>query len=280
MQRENSMSLQLLTEMTHRLTEKDKHLRVLSSAIQSSPVMVVITDKDGIIEYVNPQFTAVTGYTENEVRGNNPSVLKSGEMSSDVYLELWKTISTGKEWRGELLNRKKNGDLYWVRISISGVRDDVGSSITHYVAISEDITKEMDMKRRLHEEKQMLEITLRSIGDGVIATDIDGRVTMMNVAAEHILGWSSADAIGMPFDIVFRAIDRHTEKPIPDPIRKAIDSGNVIYIPDTSMLIKKNGETVPISDSAAPIFGPSGKCLGAVVSFRVNFSQPVEFNKE
>jgi PAS domain S-box-containing protein len=91
------------------------HLRKLSVAVEQNPASIVITDTNGIIEYVNPHFTTLTGYTLDELVGKTPSILKSDETSSEAYGELWQTILTGGEWRGEFHNRKKNGELYWGR---------------------------------------------------------------------------------------------------------------------------------------------------------------------
>ena len=101
---------------------------------------MVITDVEGIIEYVNPKFTEVTGYTRDEALGQNPRILKSGEMSDESYKELWNTIASGKIWSGEFRNMKKNGELYWEKATITPVIDKSGS-ITNYLAIKEDITE-------------------------------------------------------------------------------------------------------------------------------------------
>jgi PAS domain S-box-containing protein len=120
-----------------RLTDS---LRKISRAVEHSPAVVVITDTTGAIEYVNPKFTEVTGYEAEEVQGQNPRILKSGETPPEEYQRLWATITAGEEWRGEFHNRKKNGELFWETASISPVRSPDGH-ITHFVAIKEDITE-------------------------------------------------------------------------------------------------------------------------------------------
>jgi PAS domain S-box-containing protein len=117
-----------------------KHIEKLSRAVEQSPSTVVITDKDGTIEYVNPKFSLLTGYSPEEARGQNPRILKSGLMDPAIYEDLWKTITSGREWRGEMLNRKKNGDLYWESASISPLLEASGE-ITSYIAVKEDITQ-------------------------------------------------------------------------------------------------------------------------------------------
>ncbi len=115
-------------------------LRQLSRAVEQSPVSIVITDATGAIEYVNPKFVEVTGYTLEEAMGKNPRILKSGEKSSEAYREMWETLTAGKEWRGEFHNKKQSGELYWESAFISPIRDAAGH-ITHYVAVKEDITE-------------------------------------------------------------------------------------------------------------------------------------------
>ncbi|NGO38143.1 PAS domain S-box protein [Limisphaera ngatamarikiensis] len=136
--------------------ETEAKLRMLSQVIEQSPTGVLITDAEGRIEYVNPRFTEMTGYTLEEVRGQNPRILKSGKMDPAVYRELWTTILGGRIWRGELLNRKKNGELYWEQALITPIRDELGR-INHFVALKEDITE----LRNAREERNRMEIQLR-----------------------------------------------------------------------------------------------------------------------
>jgi two-component system, cell cycle sensor histidine kinase and response regulator CckA len=115
-------------------------LRKLTRAVEQSPVSVVITDTAGTIEYVNPRFEQVSGYGRMEVLGKNPRLLKSGQTPAEVYREMWQTILAGREWRGEVCNRRKNGEHYWEAVSISPVRNQVGA-VTHFVGFKEDITE-------------------------------------------------------------------------------------------------------------------------------------------
>lgn len=117
----------------------EEALRTLSRAVEQSPVSVVITDPRGNIDYVNPKFVQVCGYTLEEVRGLNPRILKSGQTPDTVYAELWQTISSGGTWEGEMQNRKKSGELFWERASISPIRSPDGA-ILHFLAVKEDIS--------------------------------------------------------------------------------------------------------------------------------------------
>ncbi len=133
----------------------EKQIRVLSQAIASSPVSVLITNTAGSIEYVNPKFTEVTGYTLEEVYGKKPSILKSGKTGPEVYEELWYQLINGGEWTGEIQNKKKNGKLFWEKASISAVKNEKGE-VTHFVAIKEDITE------RKHTETELLNAKLKA----------------------------------------------------------------------------------------------------------------------
>lgn len=126
----------------------ENELRKLSRAIEQNPVSVVITDKDGKIEYVNPRFTQHTGFNLNEAIGERPSILKSGEMDNVFYSNLWNTIISGKTWQGELINKNKKGEFYWDLKSISPILDKDGN-ITNFVAVSEDITEKKKKENEL-----------------------------------------------------------------------------------------------------------------------------------
>lgn len=124
--------------------EATEKLKILSRAIEQNPALIVITDMNGNIEYVNPKFTQTTGYSSEEVMGKNPRILKSGNQSAEFYKNLWRSVLSGNEWTGELLNRKKSGDLYWENAVISPLLDASGQ-ITHLVGIKEDITEKRKM---------------------------------------------------------------------------------------------------------------------------------------
>ncbi len=128
----------------------------LSQAVKQSPASVIITDLNGTIEYVNPRFTEVTGYTSEETIGKNPKMLQSGLHDSDFYNKLWETISTGKEWRGELKNKKKSGELFWESASIYPILNDKGET-THYLSVKEDITEKKKAEQELIVAKEKAE---------------------------------------------------------------------------------------------------------------------------
>ena len=128
----------------------EKELVKLNHAIEQSTSTIVITDKNGDIIYANPQFEKSTGYTMDEAIGQNPRLLKSGIQPEVLYKGLWETISAGKNWTGELQNKRKNGELYWESAMISPVKNQEGK-IENYIAIKYDITHEKEYKEQLKE---------------------------------------------------------------------------------------------------------------------------------
>ena len=134
----------------------EEQLQTLSRAVEQSPCTIVVTDTSGKIEYVNPKFTQLTGYSSEEAIGQNPRILKTGNTSPEGYERLWKNITSGKEWRGEFCNKKKNGEFYWESASISPVIDSEGT-ITHFVAVKEDITERKQMEEKLNLFNKYLE---------------------------------------------------------------------------------------------------------------------------
>ncbi len=131
-------------------------LRKLSRAIDQCTVTVVITDCNGIIEFVNPHFTASSGYSAEDAIGNSPRLLKSGLTPPETYEELWSTVKAGQTWEGEFVNKHKNGTLFYEQAIISPIRDDRGV-ITHFVAIKEDVTERHRMASELLRAKEQAE---------------------------------------------------------------------------------------------------------------------------
>ncbi len=140
------------------ITERRKNeeqIKKLSQAVEQSPNPVVITDIKGNIEYVNLKFAEITGYSFDEVKGQNPRILKSGGKLPEEYKELWDTITKGKIWYGEFHNKKKNGDLYWEDATIGPIKN-IKGEITHFIALKEDITKRKQVEEELNEERASL----------------------------------------------------------------------------------------------------------------------------
>lgn len=140
----------ILHDLTKAHQTEDELIK-LSRAMDASASIVIITDLQGSIEYINPKFSQVTGYSRAEVIGKNPRLLSSGETSDTIYQDLWTTIAAGKEWRGELHNRTKTNTYYWCRNSVSAVKNQLGE-ISHYISVQEDITNEYQLSEQLNHQ--------------------------------------------------------------------------------------------------------------------------------
>lgn len=162
----------------------EAELRLLSRVVQQSPASIVMTDPAGVITYVNERFTEVSGFTPEEALGQNPRVLKSGDMPPSVYRNLWQTIAAGRDWHGELHNRKRSGEFYWEQVSISPITDLAGR-ITHFVAIKEDITE----RKRLESFREAL-LKLAHELNGTRNALAAGRALLR--AADQLWQWDAA----------------------------------------------------------------------------------------
>jgi PAS domain S-box-containing protein len=178
----------IIRDITERKQAGDQ-LRKLSLAVEQSPASIVITDLDGNIEYVNPTFTAQTGYTLEEAIGQNPRILQSGHTSPEEYNRLWETITSGNVWQGEFLNRKKNGDLYWEHALISPVKTATGE-ITHYLAVKEDITKRKQDEEKLKQRNQEL-AAISAIT--VAVNEFPNLDTVLKTALQQIVAFTGVD---------------------------------------------------------------------------------------
>jgi two-component system, cell cycle sensor histidine kinase and response regulator CckA len=174
-------------ELALRASEEQLH-RILS-AVEQSPVSVIITDTDGCIEYVNPKLTEVSGFSREDLVGETTSMLESGEMPRAEYSALWDTIRSGKEWKGELHTKTKSGELRWQHTTISPIKNDQGE-ITHFVAIMEDVTLRKSLEQQLHQAQKM-----EALGTlvGGIAHDFNNLLTAINGYSAVIL--SKLDAV-------------------------------------------------------------------------------------
>ncbi|MBI2910029.1 MAG: PAS domain S-box protein [Chloroflexi bacterium] len=264
-------NLGMITDITGR-KRTEAELRKLSGAVEQSPATVIITDLQGNIQYANPRFEETTGYAVAEALGKNPRIMKSGQTPPEVYKDLWTTIKSGKVWRGEFLNRKKNGEPYWESAAIAPIRNEQGA-ITHFVAVKEDITerKRLGVEReRLLQENQRraaeLEAVIQSIADPVVIYNVDGSVALCNPGVEALYGF---DPMGMTREqIVQKLTVRHMDGPPVTleevPSSHALRGETVRSRP--FKITNPQGRELTVLVSAAPLRDPtSGSIIGAVV---------------
>ena len=177
---------ELEKEISHR-KKAEKEIKKLSIAVEQSANTIVITDTDGNIEYVNPKFTELTGYTANEVLGQNPRVLNAGVQTKEYYSEMWQTIEAGKIWTGEFCNKTKQGNLFWEQVTITPLTNEAGK-IINYLAIKEDITErrkaEQDAKKEHERFKNIMDIN----PSGIYIVDKKHNIEYINPVLEKEFG--------------------------------------------------------------------------------------------
>ncbi|GAB6037464.1 hypothetical protein JCM15519_20230 [Fundidesulfovibrio butyratiphilus] len=186
----------LVEERTAKLQKAGQALKMLTLAIEQSPVSVVITDRKGRIEYVNPRFCETTGYSMGECLGNRAGMVRSGEHGEDFYQDLWSTITSGKIWKGDFVNRKKTGELFWENASIAPIFDENGQ-ITHFMAVKLDITLKKQAEEALRDKQKYLSTLLSSINTGILLVDRATHLVVdVNPSAELLLGAGKVELLG------------------------------------------------------------------------------------
>jgi PAS domain S-box-containing protein len=173
----------------------EERLRWLSLAVDQGPTSVVMTDLAGNIEYVNPKFTEVTGYTLDEVRGKNPRILKSGMTAPETYRDLWNAITAGRSWHGEILNRKKDGTSYWDAMWVYPIRDARGA-VTRLLALKEDVTHRKDAEQALRASEQRLRTLLETVNLIVLGLDANANVEYVNPFFLKVAGYEREEVVG------------------------------------------------------------------------------------
>ncbi len=198
LQQERDLLEQRVEERTHDLAEARDEAVIVSRqmqkyylAIEQSGNTIVITDTNGNIEYANPRFEQTTGYSIAEALGNNLRMLKSDHQSTDFYKQLWQTLSRGNIWRGEFLNKRKDGSLYWEAATIAPLLDQAGM-ITNFVANKEDVTE----SRQAQEQLQKLSRAVEQSGNTVIIMDRNGLIEYVNPKFSELTGFSPEEAFG------------------------------------------------------------------------------------
>ncbi len=182
-------------ERTAELRESMEEVQKLSRATDESPASVLITNRDGIIEYVNARFTEITGYSPEEAIGQTPRLLKSGRQPAESYEGLWNTILSGEAWRGELQNKTKSGELHWVLLSISPVRAPNGE-VTHFIAVQEDVTERKRTQQELQFAQARLDQALRAARIGIWDFQLSTQRLTLNETLEKIYGFAPGEFDG------------------------------------------------------------------------------------
>jgi len=252
-------------ELEKRVEERTAELRKLSETVEQSPVTVMITDKKGTIEYVNPRFSEVTGYSAAEIIGQNPRILKSGNHPNSYYKGLWDTILSGRTWRGEFLNRKKNGEEFWESASISAIKNEEGD-ITHFAAVKQDITDQKKAEQAIIESRAKYRDLVENANCIIFQMDTRGNITFFNRFAQDFFGYSEAEILGRSVvGTIAPAIDsagRNIEIMIQDLVKHPEK-----YTDNENENIRRNGESAWVAWTNRAIYDDENRlseilCIG------------------
>ena len=239
----------------------------LAAIVSSSADAIISKDLNGVITSCNRSAERIFGYSEAELVGRPIHILIPAERYPEEDMILSKVRAGGRVEQMETVRIGKDGRKLNISLSVSPIVDHSGE-IVGIAKVARDVTEQKRLERELAAQQENYRVTLASIGDGVIACDMDGRVTFMNPVAETLTGWSTGEATGAPLVEVFRIVNETSRQPVDNPIEAVMRTGGVVGLANHTVLLRRDGGEVPIADSAAPIADDGGKPAGAVLVFR------------
>ncbi len=269
-----------------KLRLSEERFRLLVEGVQDYALFML--DPQGNVATWNAGAERLNGYTAGEIIGQHFSRLYPKEAVERGWPEeeLRRATAEGR-FEDEGWRVRKDGSRFWANVVITAVRDDAGT-LRGFAKVTRDLTDrkqaEESARRLLQEEaarkavekhareierqREQLRVTLASIGDAVIVTDMNGAVTFMNPVAVVLTGWEPQEAVGRPLEQVFRIVNEETRRPVESPVAKVLREGVVVGLANHTVLIARDGREVPIDDSGAPIRGEGGAVAGVVLVFR------------
>ena len=239
----------------------------LEKILDVSPVGIVLAE-DRIVKWANKEMVRLFGYERVEDFIDLPA--KKFYVCEEEYQKvgdlLYEAIKTGEIAQTEAQFKRKDGSLFWGLIRIAAF--DPAHPKKRVIATITDITEKKRLLGELFQDKELLHVTLMSIGDGVICTDPQGRITLMNNTAEELTGWKKEEALGRPLSEVFYIVNELTKQRCDDPVKKVLETGRVVGLANHTVLISKDGKERVLADSGAPIRDREGNIIGVVLVFR------------
>jgi diguanylate cyclase (GGDEF)-like protein/PAS domain S-box-containing protein len=267
-----SRSLHYLIESQtarHALLNSEARFRAISDA---SPLGIFVSNAEGGCVYTNSAYQRISGLSFEQTLGTRWSMAVHPEDRQRVLADWHKVARSDVPLRTEFRFQREDGNVVWTRVSSATIYH--GATPQGHVQTVEDITvrKSAEFGLRLaqealFEEKERAQVTLNSIGDAVLATDLQGNVTYLNLTGEVMTGWSREEALGRPLSEVFRIVDGKTREPVENPARHALDEDRTVGLAANCVLIRRDGFESAIEDSAAPIHNRDGQVTGAVIVF-------------
>jgi PAS domain S-box-containing protein len=230
----------------------------VTRAVEQVPEAIVITNRAGTIEYVNPAFSRMSGFTAQEAIGRTPRLLHSGRQNREFYQSFWSTILAGRDWHGDLVNRRKDGVLYTEEMTVTPVRDPSGD-ITHFIAIKQDVTE----RRAAEEAQRFLASIVQRSEDAIVGTTLEGNIINWNPGAEKLYGFRADEVLG-------KSVTMMIPNQYWDDLRfnlTRIAMGETISAFEACGMTR-DGRIFDISLSLSPILGQNGTVIGNAAIIR------------
>ncbi len=248
-----------LAEQALAFSEKRFH-----EAFHASPVIMTIENQDGVFVDVNQAFCDALGYRREEMVGHRAGEFNLWGSEEDIQIVRKMNQENKSPKDLELHIRRKSGEIMVVLMSSDRFE---ANGITYELTSALDITERRRMEDTLFEEKERAEVTLYSIGDAVITTDVDARVEYLNPVAENLTGWTLEQAAGQSLTDVFRIVEEGSRLPASNPVERCLREGQIVVLPHHSILLRRDGMEFSIDDTAAPIRNRRQEMVGAILVF-------------
>ena len=252
------------------LRRSEEQYRTLVESISD---VIYTTDSRGVLTYVSPVVERLVGYPAKELIGRSFEEFIYEEDLPDLRREFAELLQ-GKLHPSEYRLRAADGNLIYVRSSSRPLR--MRGQVVGVTGVIADVSERKRAEEALRQSEENLSITLNSIGDAVMATDVNGVVTRINPVAERLTGWSATEAIGQPLSEVFRIVNADTREPVPDPVARVMSTGQIVGLANHTVLVQRGGGEFQIADSGAPIREHRGGIVGVVLVFRDMTEQYME----
>lgn len=249
------------------LLKKSMHKLKQQQYALNQHAIVSVANRAGSIVYANEKFVEISGYSQEELLGKDHRLLNSGVHSREFFVEMWKTICSGKVWHSDICNRSKNGHLYWVQSTIVPFFDAKGL-VQSFISMRTDITAQKMMEFAAIKSEEWQRTVLNNLGDGVYLLDLEGKLTYLNSTGERLFGYKFAELKGQYVHDLLHHHRADGTRVLPQECPVLINMQRQhVYQSDDELFFRKNGKSFPASVSSVPLF-ESGKLVGVVVCFR------------
>jgi len=244
----------------------EEQFRLLVDSVKDYAIFML--DATGHVVSWNSGARLIKGYSPEEIVGKHISTFYGPEdRTAQKPQKLLESATHEGRVEDEGWRVRKDGSRFWADVVITALRDPTGQ-LVGFAKVTRDLTARRAVEERLREAEERLATTLYSIGDGVLATDEDARVTIINRVAQQLTGWSENEAVGVPIEKVFHIVNEETRDAVANPVERVLKEGVVVGLANHTLLIAKDGTERPIADTAAPIRDGQAHIRGAVLIFR------------